>query len=70
MKIKLLPLLMAAAYTLIADYTFWSEGRKSVREVAFLATDDGLVEGYGPVQEHSGNMRLIPGQPLTFNAIR
>ncbi len=37
--------------TLIADYTFQSEGQESVREVVFLATKNGLVEGYGPVQE-------------------
>ncbi len=54
--------------TLIADYTFQSEGQESVREVAFLATKNGLVEGYGPVQEQNGKMMFTPNQPLTFDA--
>lgn len=33
--------------TLVADYTFQSEGVESVREVAFLIKDNQLLEGYG-----------------------
>ena len=33
--------------TLIADYTFASEGTTSVREVAFLQKDGTFIEGYG-----------------------
>jgi hypothetical protein len=35
--------------TLIADYTFASEGVTSVREVAFLQKDGTFIEGYGDV---------------------
>ncbi|WP_116126770.1 hypothetical protein [Lewinella sp. IMCC34183] len=34
--------------TLIGEYAFESEGRESVREVAFLKRGDRLIEGYGP----------------------
>lgn len=36
---------------LIADYTFMSEGKKSVRQVVFKKIADGLVEGYGEITE-------------------
>lgn len=42
--------------TLIADYTFQSEGTTSVREVAFLKKDSSFVEGYGDVEEKDGKM--------------
>jgi hypothetical protein len=42
--------------TLIADYTFASEGTESVREVRFLKHDDMLVEGTGEMQESNGKM--------------
>ena len=35
--------------TLLAVYTFNSEGSISMREVAFLRRGQGLVEGYGPL---------------------
>lgn len=54
--------------TLTADYTFQSEGKESVREVVFVATKNGLVEGYGPVQEQNGKMVFTPNQPLTFQS--
>lgn len=53
--------------TLLADYTFQSEGQESRREVAFLAKDGGFVEGYGPVQEQNGAMVFTPGTALTFD---
>ena len=56
--------------TLLATYTFQSEGQVSKREVAFLATDGGFVEGYGPVQEQNGAMLFTPGTTLTFNTDR
>lgn len=40
--------------TLIADYSFHSEGRLSVRQVAFLLRDSSLVEGYGDTEEQDG----------------
>lgn len=42
--------------TLIADYTFSSEGVQSVREVRFLKQDDMLVEGTGDMEEVNGKM--------------
>lgn len=37
--------------TLIADYRFMSEGKQSVRQVAFLKKDNSFVEGFGAVEE-------------------
>ncbi|PVD52877.1 hypothetical protein DC498_08120 [Terrimonas sp.] len=42
--------------TLIADYSFYSEGRQSVRQVAFLIKDGSAVEGYGDIQEQNGKI--------------
>lgn len=42
--------------TLVADYTFMSEGTRSVRQVVFLLKDDVATEGYGPVSEKDGKM--------------
>lgn len=33
--------------TLVATYTFQSEGTESIREVAFLLKDNQFIEGYG-----------------------
>jgi hypothetical protein len=33
--------------TIFAEYDFFSEGKKSTREVAFLRKDSVLLEGYG-----------------------
>lgn len=35
--------------SLFADYEFTSEGITSVREVFFLKTDSGMIEGHAPV---------------------
>ncbi len=42
--------------TLIADYTFMSEGKSSVRQVAFLIKDNMATEGYGNMEEKEGKM--------------
>jgi hypothetical protein len=42
--------------TLLANYTFMSEGMNSVREVIFLKKGNTLVEGFGDVEEKSGKM--------------
>nr|GFC68635.1 hypothetical protein [Tanacetum cinerariifolium] len=34
--------------TLVADYTFQSEGTTSIRQVVFLRRDIGFIEGFGP----------------------
>lgn len=42
--------------TLVADYTFSSEGTKSVRQVVFLLQGDTAIEGYGEMEEKNGKM--------------
>ncbi|CAM4387310.1 hypothetical protein [Flavobacterium terrigena] len=36
---------------LLGKYTFQSEGKESVREVAFKVEDDKIIEGYGDLNE-------------------
>lgn len=56
--------------TLFADYTFMSEGKSSVREVAFLLRDSTATEGYGPIEEEGGKMVITDRSKLNFtNAI-
>ncbi len=42
--------------TLLADYTFMSEGKQSVRQVVFLIKDTAAIEGYGDVEERNNKM--------------
>ena len=42
--------------TILADYTFNSEGKSSIRQVAFLKKDDKLLEGYGDTEEKDGKI--------------
>lgn len=56
--------------TLLADYTFRSEGVESVRQVAFVVQAGGLVEGYGSVREQAGRMVFTNVNDLTFDARR
>ena len=42
--------------TLIADYSFESEGTRSIRQIAFLREGERLVEGYGESVEQNGKM--------------
>ena len=41
---------------IFADYTFKSEGKTSVREVAFLIQGKKITEGYGEMIESNGKM--------------
>jgi hypothetical protein len=54
--------------TLIADYTFTSEGTTSVREVAFLQKDGTFIEGYGPTTEANGKVSFTDKKSLKFDA--
>lgn len=54
--------------TIFADYTFMSEGRQSVREVAFLKQGDAYIEGYGAVKEHNGKMIFTDPKKLKFDS--
>lgn len=42
--------------TLVADYTFSSEGQTSIRQVAFLLQGADAREGYGELEEKEGKM--------------
>ncbi|TMI61240.1 MAG: hypothetical protein E6H07_20010 [Bacteroidetes bacterium] len=42
--------------TLVADYTFISEGKSSIRQVVFMVKDSIVTEGYGPQEEKNGRM--------------
>ncbi len=52
--------------TLIADYTFTSEGKESVRQVAFLLGDSTATEGYGQMEEQDGKLVFKSLQELSF----
>ncbi len=54
--------------TIFADYTFMSEGKKSVREVAFLKEGGAYIEGYGAVKEHNGKMIFADPKNLKFDS--
>jgi len=53
--------------TIIADYTFNSEGVSSVREVIFIKKGDVLAEAYGPVVEKSGKTVFTDKTKLKFD---
>lgn len=53
--------------TLIADYTFLSEGMVSVREVGFLLGEDHVMEGYGDVEQVDGRMVFWHKDSLDFS---
>ena len=54
--------------TLIADYTFMSEGVSSVREVVFLQKDGTLIEGYGDVVDTNNKVTFKDKKKLKFDA--
>ena len=53
--------------TLIADYTFMSEGTQSIREVAFLLTDSTAKEGYGEMQQQNNKMTFASPAKISFD---
>jgi uncharacterized protein YcfL len=61
--------------TLLADYTFNSEGQESVRQVAFLKKGNQFLEGFGDVEEMNGktvfkNLKHLKfGDAVTFEKI-
>ncbi|MDW8851113.1 hypothetical protein SD960_13490 [Flavobacterium sp. MMLR14_040] len=54
--------------TLVADYTFTSEGVSSVREVVFLQKDGTLIEGYGDVVDANDKVSFKDKTKLKFDA--
>jgi hypothetical protein len=53
--------------TLLADYTFMSEGISSVRQIAFLKKGDTYTEGYGDIEETNGKAIFKNTQQLKFD---
>ena len=59
--------------TLIAEYTFTSEGKESIRQVAFLKKGNQLFEGFGDMEDKNGKMMfknistLKFGESMVFN---
>lgn len=56
-----------AGDTLIADYTFKSEGMISVREVVFLKKGNTLIEGNGESEDQHGKWVFKNRSMLQFN---
>ncbi len=54
--------------TLLADYTFMSEGTESVRQVVFLRKNKTLLEGYGESEEKDGKMVFKSMKDLNFTS--
>lgn len=56
---------------LIADYTFLSEGKESIRQIAFKTEGDKLIEGYGELNNEGtafkdiSNIQFTSTMPLT-----
>jgi hypothetical protein len=52
--------------TLLANYTFMSEGVQSVRQVIFLLQDSIAIEGYGDMEDKNGNMIFKNSSRIIF----
>ncbi len=52
--------------TLLATYTFMSEGKESARQVAFLKNGDEFTEGYGNVNAATGEPDLTDRSAIKF----
>lgn len=53
--------------TIVADYTFNSEGVSSIREVVFLQKDGTLIEGYGDVVQANDKVSFKDKTKLKFD---
>ena len=56
--------------TILADYTFMSEGVKSVREITFLRKDSSLTEGYAAMEEADGKLQFKAGVVPDYKGIK
>ncbi|MGY4385560.1 hypothetical protein ACVWYN_002600 [Pedobacter sp. UYP24] len=54
--------------TIIAEYTFDSEGMRSIREVIFLKKDGKLYEGYGDTEEKGVKVIFKNRSALKFDS--
>ena len=55
--------------TVVADYTFQSEGMTSVRQVRFLLRPDGLAQGQGELIEENGKVVYRQPAALHFDTV-
>ncbi|MBK9982282.1 MAG: hypothetical protein IPP15_07640 [Saprospiraceae bacterium] len=55
---------------LLAEYTFKSEGKMSVRQVAFRKKGDAYIEGFGDVQDVNGKTIFKDPKTLKFDESR
>lgn len=55
--------------TIVADYTFQSEGKNSVRQEVWLKKDEQLIEGFGDVEEVDGKTKFKSIDKLKFENI-
>jgi hypothetical protein len=53
--------------TLFANYVFVSEGVESEREVVFIKTVNGWVEGYGEIDDKDGKVKFKDKSKITFD---
>jgi hypothetical protein len=53
--------------TLFATYTFMSEGKESVRNVAFLKTENEMKEGYGNLNPTTGEPDFTDKSAIKFD---
>jgi len=53
--------------TLLLNYTFQSEGRQSVRQLAFLKQGNELMEGYAEVEEKADTVVFKDPETLKFS---
>lgn len=52
---------------IFADYTFISEGKESVRSVAFLLNGDTVIEGFGEMIEVDGKLTFKNKDEIDFS---
>lgn len=52
--------------SLIADYTFSSEGTTSTREVVMIKKDNSFIEGFGDVKELDNKISFVNRTKLSF----
>ena len=53
--------------TLVANYSFNSEGRRSVRQVVFLKKVNQFLEGFGEVEEKYGTVKFKDLRKIDFS---
>lgn len=54
--------------TIFAEYTFYSEGKESVREVAFLKKDSVLMEGFGETTTLNDKQVFVNKKTLQYDS--